>query len=139
MSVNMKRLATYILLLATGIAIGATVSWVNSWYPDRSYVRDKITLGDVLKYSNVLISDDNFSCEGDVKHDVGSVTGSIIELNNLHKRNMLSFGCYQNICTLSVSSCMPWQDQECGNRILKFDINAANEIDTASFTCLDIP
>jgi len=119
--------------------MGGSISWLYSWYPVHSFTRDRVSIEDVLKYSSTPITEANFSCEGDTAHNVGAVIASMMELNNTYKRNMLSFGCYQNICTLMLSSCMPWQWEECGNRILKFEIDDSSQIQTSTFSCIDIP
>lgn len=135
----MNNIPTHILLVLIGGLIGGSISWVLSYYPGFSYVQDKINIEEILKHSNTPITNNNFSCEGETKSNVGSVIGSIIELNNLNKRNMLSFGCYQNICTFMVTNCLPWQSQECGNRILKVNLDEKNKILPDSFSCIDIP
>ena len=135
----MKKISLYILLITIGLVIGGGISWVYSYYPERPYVKDKISIEDILRYSNTTIAENNFSCEGDTKLNVGAVTASIIELNNLNKRNSLTFGCYQNICTLMVSNCLPWKSQECGNRILKLETNEEDQILPSTFSCIDVP
>ncbi len=135
----MKKLLFSILLLVVGASFGAIIMWVNSYYPPAPYSQDAAAFANILKHSNVSISDDNYSCEGKPVTTVGAVFGSIIEFNNLYKRNMLSYGCINNTCALSVSSCMPWQSQECGSRILKFEIDENNVIQTNTFACIDMP
>lgn len=135
----MKKTLIYAALILLGVIIGGSISWFLSYYPSYDYNHDKITIEDILKHSNVTMTKNNFACEGELKQNVASVIGSILELNNLNKRNMLSFGCFQNICTIMVSNCMPWQSQECGSRILKVYINKKNEIQPDTFSCIDIP
>jgi hypothetical protein len=110
-----------------------------SYYPPIEQSPQKITIEDILRYSDTIITEDNYSCEGDRKETVGDVVASIIEFNSSYKRNMLTHGCYGEACTLSVTNCMPWQDQECGSRILKFTISSNNEILESTFTCIDMP
>ena len=133
------RFFTYIVLIGIGAIIGGSVMWISSYYPKSEYVDDKISIADILGHSRIAISKSNFSCQGTVDANVGSVVGSIIELNSVNKRNMLSFGCFQNICTLVVASCAPWQNEECGSRFLKFEIDDANKIQSDTFSCIDIP
>lgn len=134
----MKRLY-YILTLTAAALVGGTISWFYSYFPQADFEQDKINIEDILEYSNVTISEGNFSCGVDVENNVGSVVGSIVELNSLNKRNMLTFGCFENTCSIMVTNCMPWKSQECGNRILKLNINQNNKIITESFTCIDMP
>jgi hypothetical protein len=135
----MKGTLVNILLLGFGVLIGSGVTWVASYYPLLEKPQDKIELGEVLKYSNTIITKDNYSCEGEIQETVGDVVASIIDLNSQHKRNNLSFGCYGDTCALAVSNCMPWQNQECGNRILRFNIDSNDEILESTFTCIDMP
>ncbi len=135
----MKNLLFYSSIIIVSFFFGSMISWSYSYYPHLNYIQDKIKIEDILKYSNTSISKDNFACEGKVKYNVGSVVGSIIELNNLNKRNMLTFGCFENTCTIMVTNCMPWINQECGSRILKFNIDNKNKIISTSFNCIDMP
>ena len=135
----MKKIFFNILLVALGVLIGACFMWVNSYYPPLKYTKDKVGLQNILKYSSTIMTKDNYSCEGETKETVGDVVASIIEINNRYKRNMLSQGCYNDTCTLSVTNCMPWQNQECGSRILRFNINKENVIKESTFTCIDMP
>lgn len=135
----MRQISIYALLVFIGAIIGGGVTWVFSYYPNYDYREDSIKIEDILKYSNVIITKDNFSCEGEINSNVGAVVGSIFESNRSNKRNRLTFGCYQNNCTLMVTNCMPSQSHECGNRILKFYLNEANVIQPDTFSCIDIP
>ncbi|MCP4180187.1 MAG: hypothetical protein GY756_20680 [bacterium] len=136
----MKRFIIYLLILFVGILIGSSYIWIST-YSDTSgnYSENKIELEEVLKYSNTQIKDDNFSCEGETAKTVGAVVGSIYNMNNHNIRNMVSFGCYNNTCSLSISDCKPWQSQECGSRHLVFEINNEKEIDSTTFKCFDVP
>jgi hypothetical protein len=135
----MKLFISHLLVLIVGLFMGGTYMWMSS-YLDRSIEnKTPITLEEVLKYSNTHIEDEHFSCEGEIGETVGAVIGSIYDFNNQNVRNMVSFGCYDSSCVLSISNCKPWQSQECGSRLLRFEINTNKEIDTASFACLDVP
>jgi len=133
----MKVLKT-ILLLLIGVSIGAIVMWFSS-YSTTTPGDPIIKLGDMLSYSRIVISDDNNACEGIVKPSVGDVVASIFEANSLYKRNMMSYGCREDQCVLSVTNCMPWQSTDCGSRMLVFKINTQKEIETSSFRCIDMP
>jgi len=135
----MKKFLIYSLFAVAGTSLGSLITWINSHSNVESFEESTILLESVLAHSNTKITEDNYACEGKPVKTVGAVFASIIELNNLYKRNMLSYGCINRTCALSVSSCKPWQDQECGNRILKFDLNEKNEIETNTFTCIDMP
>jgi hypothetical protein len=135
----MRNSLIYLLIFSLVLVVGATAIWVNSYFPDKTGTNYEAMLEEILVYSNTAISPENYSCEGDPVKTVGSVVASLLELNNINSRNMLSFGCNDKVCTMSVSNCKPWQEQECGSRFLKFFLNEKNGIDVNSFECLDIP
>lgn len=135
----MKKFIFNSILVMLGMLIGSGVAWVYSYYPPLDNLENKVGIDDVLKFSGSLISRDNYSCEGKIKNTVGDVVASIIDLNSSYKRNMLSQDCYKDTCAISVTNCMPWQSQECGSRILKFNIDGNNEILENTFSCIDLP
>jgi len=65
----MKKIILYVFLILTGAVFGAGTSWVLSYYPRAPYVKDKVSVEDVLKFSNVAITENNFSCEGEVNSE----------------------------------------------------------------------
>ena len=129
----------YLLILAFGFALGASVTYVCFYDFSQQAPNAQERLESVLAHSNSLISDDNYSCDGKREDTVGSVVASIIELNQLNKVNMLTYGCYTDTCTISVSTCKPCQDSECSSRFLRFAIDGESNIKPDTFTCLDIP
>jgi hypothetical protein len=135
----MKKYFIYISLVIISAAAGSLITWVNSFGITSAQIEEKVSLEVLLEHSNTVITDSNYSCEGKAVKTVGAVAASIIELNGLYKRNRLSYGCFDNTCVLSVSSCMPWQSLECGSRILKFEIEEDNVIQKHTFTCIDMP
>lgn len=139
----MKMAMKYILFLFVGLFIGATVMWVTSYSKitnsNEQPSEPSIQLSDVLSFSRVAIIAENNACEGIVKPEVGDVIASIFEANSLYKRNMMSYGCGDDQCVLSVTNCMPWQSADCGSRMLFFRINNQKEIDATSFKCIDMP
>ena len=129
----------YIFLLLMGLFIWAAVMWFSSYSSTTVPSDHSIKLGDVLGYSRIIITDENNACEGIVKPNVGDVVASIFEANSMYKRNMMSYGCGEDQCVLSVTNCMPWQSADCGSRMLFFRINKQKEIDLTSFKCIDMP
>ena len=134
----MKRALCVFLLFLMGGIIGAVLVWVDSHKTKKTLTRD-ITLESILAYSATSISPQNFSCEGNVKKTVGAVVASIFENNLLYERNRVSLGCFEKTCTLSVTYCAPWQEQECGSRFLKFKMDPNKSINASSFACIDMP
>jgi uncharacterized protein YaiE (UPF0345 family) len=135
----MKQFISHSFILIVGLLMGGTYIWVSSYLDDPRENKTLITLEEVFKYSNTQIESEHFSCEGETGKTVGAVVGSIYDFNNQNTRNMVSFGCFENTCVLSISDCKPWQSQECGSRLLRFEINTKKEIDPTSFTCIDVP
>lgn len=135
----MKKLFITLFLLAVGAAIGSAATWTNSYKIKAATFEEEVSIEKLLAHSTIEITDSNYACEGKPLKTVGAVVASIIEYNNLSTRNRLSYGCVNNTCSLSISSCKPWQLEECGDRILKFDINDQNGIKLHTFACIDMP
>jgi hypothetical protein len=135
----MKNYITLIVVLLAGIFIGAGSVWFVSYLPVENVQKNQVSISSVLTYSNIKISDSNFSCEGRFEKTVGSVIGELLEYNQKQSRNRLSYHCSGNICELSTSSCNPWQSSECGATILSFKVNSEKTIETDSFRCIDVP
>ena len=119
--------------------MGGCLVWVNSYSGDRIVPNQQELLEEMLSYSEIVISEEHYSCEGKPVKTVGAVVASLLESNNSHTRNILSYGCYGLVCTMSVSNCKPWQESECGSRYLKFNLNNVGNIEASSFTCFDMP
>ena len=128
-----------IFYLIVGVVLGVSVTYV-SFYSD-SYQRSDTNdlMVKILEHSNTSISDDNYSCEGVAVKTVGAVVASLLENNKINKVNNLKYGCLENTCRMSVSSCQPWQSNECSSRFLTFNINSNNEVEKNSFNCFDMP
>ncbi|WP_065187574.1 hypothetical protein [Shewanella woodyi] len=129
----------YLIIFIVGITLGASSTYL--YFHDNSEQRPDTheLIEKILKYSNIPISADNNACEGKAVKTVGSVVASLLELNKMNKVNMLTYGCFGNSCTVSVSSCQPWQDSECSSRFLKFNVDSSNEIKPNTFSCFDMP
>ncbi len=129
----------YLMILVIGIGIGISVTYFQFHSNSMKYLDNNQLLERVFVYSNTLISDDNYACEGKRANTVGSVIASLLALNEINKVNMLTYGCFSDTCSVSVSSCQPWQDQECSTRYLKFNLDNDNKIKPNTFSCLDMP
>ncbi len=135
----MKIIIGKISILFLGIAIGWLCSWVYSYFPSHNESNLDVNLDDIFKFSNTIIESHNYSCEGDDNRIVGAVLGSIFQSNIDNTRNTVSLDCFENKCGLIFNYCKPWQSQECGSRILRFDLNNDDEIIPESFVCIDLP
>ena len=135
----MKKYIFIVVSFLFGIVVGGGVFWISSHKSERTYSNKKIGYEQLLKHSDVKISKNNFHCENYVGRDVAAIFGSILEFNDNSIRNKLTLQCWGAECALMVSSCLPWQSQECGQRALKFELNKKNEIIPSTFKCFDIP
>ncbi len=134
------RLSLIILFSAvSGGFIGGGIVWVISHGEYEALADQREFIESILYNSEIEISQDNNSCEGKPVKTVGAVVASLLESNSTHKRNTLTYGCYESVCTMSVSNCKPWQESECGSRFLKFNINKQGIIDVSTFSCFDMP
>ncbi|MCD8522134.1 MAG: hypothetical protein LRY66_17195 [Saccharospirillaceae bacterium] len=134
---NHSVLSTIIFLL--GAAAGFSAAWIFSYRAEPPLAEQQPLLESVMRYANTEIAAENDACEGSPVTTVGAVIASLLAMNNTTSRNRLTYGCYNEVCTLSVSSCKPWQDQECSTRFLKFERDNQQQILPASFSCLDMP
>jgi len=135
----MKSSMKCMCLLILGIILGGVSVFM---YFHKTNYQDYVYSGlveKVLKYSNQMITDENNSCEGEPINTVGDVVASLLEMNKYNKVNMLSYGCFNDTCTMSLSTCQPWDGEECSSRFLKFNINEQSEIRADSFVCFDMP
>ena len=92
-------------------------------------------LEEVLKYSNVKITEEHFFCEANIKHDVGSVLLVMITnyisdtIGNI--KDDFSYGCYFS----AGDEC----STQCGTIMLRFTRDKNNKPISNSFMCVDIP
>ncbi len=93
----------------------------------------------VLLYSGQEITQENDNCEGADNQNVGDVLSSIVGASLAFTVNPLSASCEGHVCSIVMSNCQPWQDSECGSRLLIFDTELNGNIVPSSFKCLDIP
>jgi hypothetical protein len=135
----MKIVLVNLIVLLVGVAIGVFGNWAGSHYVQRTVVDQQELLEQLMSYSDISISDNNYACEGRAVRTVGAVISSQLEMNAANTRNKLSYGCFENTCTMSISDCKPWQDQECSSRFLRFDIDERNRIVPETFNCFDMP
>ena len=133
------KTVVFTLIAVLGCFAGGSIVWVNSYSAKEKMTEQHELLEAIFANSEILISDENYSCEGKPVKTVGAVVASLLEYNLTQKRNALSYGCYESVCTMSVSDCKPWQKSECGSRFLKFNINAKGNIDVSTFSCFDMP
>ncbi|MCR9906961.1 hypothetical protein NB545_05695 [Vibrio campbellii] len=135
----LNRLLRYLVVFGVGVTCGVLLTYAH-FYENLQQKSDTHELMErVLEYSNVPISADNYACEGKPLRTVGSAVASLLEFNKSNRLNMLTYGCFSDSCTISVSSCQPWRDSECSSRFLKFNIANNSEINPDTFSCIDMP
>jgi len=129
----------YLLILSLGIALGSLFTWINTYTNIQGLSDEQELLEKILVYSNTTISDENNSCEWIPVKTVGAAVASLLELNKVNERNMLTYGCFNDTCSMSITMCTPWKDFECSSRFLKFNIDSDNKILPSTFMCFDMP
>ncbi|GAA3921181.1 hypothetical protein [Litoribacillus peritrichatus] len=129
----------YLMVFLLGLFIGIFVVWQDSYQFRAHDLEQHELLEKVLANSNTAILEENYACEGRPVRTVGAVMASLIESNKTNIRNELTYGCFESTCTISISDCKPWQDQECSTRFLKFNVNDQKTIQTETFSCIDMP
>jgi hypothetical protein len=135
----MKVILISLFFLVTGISGGWFLCWVTSYFASETEQVLSVDLEQLFKFSETQISDEKYSCEGNENRTVGAVLASIFQSNMSMPRNSVSLNCYENACGLIYNYCKPWQSQECGSRILRFDLTEKMEIIPESFSCIDAP
>ena len=132
------KLIVSITLIAFGALLGWWGSWAYSYFPSKEEEL-YVNLEEIFQFSETEITDGNYSCEGEGNKTVGAVLGSIFQRNMESLRNSISLLCHENKCGLIYDYCKPWQSQECGSRILRFDLSENKVIIPGSFICIDAP
>ncbi|MES2820869.1 MAG: hypothetical protein V4812_17995 [Pseudomonadota bacterium] len=135
----MKNYVNILLSLVVGGFVGASVVWIDAYLPQPAQQTNIVSLSKLLELSHVHIAQDHYFCESADDRTVGAVVGSIFEWNLDNIRNRVNLSCSQGRCELSISQCGPWQNSECGSRILSFEVTPNKDIAAGTFQCLDIP
>ncbi len=133
------RYVIYVILIASGSALGSLVTWYNSYSTKEitsDYVQDFERL---LLKSDTIIIDENMSCENWFDNKISSVLSDLIYQNMFNNRNMTTFSCIDNVCYFSLSYCKPWQSQECSTVFLKYEIESNRDIIEDSVMCIVAP
>jgi len=144
----MKTYLKIIIGVQLGVVAGGLAVWAGTHASSGSLlnddspgVREQLSL--LTRYSNIKISTNNYSCESiafsGARPTVGDVMASMMNSNLSSTRNRQSFECMDNICTLSISDCKPWQSSECSTRFLKYEVDQQQKINPSSFNCIDVP
>ncbi len=127
------------LAFALGVSVGGAGVWLYYVSDKPSSVDQSQFLEQLLAHAEVEILGEHYGCEGKPVKTVGAVVSSLLEFNAASRSNQLSYGCYQNTCSMSFSHCKPWQGEECSSRFLTFELNEIGAINPASFRCFDLP
>nr|WP_086940916.1 hypothetical protein [Thaumasiovibrio occultus] len=124
------------IVFGAAIGVGGHFFWIhNQVTPVTS---DATALKLAFEHSQLVLSESQNSCSDNATpFTVGDALASVLELSELYDVNRLDYGCGYGVCTVSVSSCPPWQDSECGQRFLRIDVTP--EFEPTSFTCFDMP
>ncbi len=135
---RLKGLFIVLLSLYLGFKAG---SYYDQWksYEYHKTFPSTLSMKSLFTYTDVSISDEHFSCEGERLQTVGEVMASIFSHNQSYERNKVEYGCYGDECILSVTDCSPFKSSECGSRILRLSITPDGKALTDSFSCIDMP
>jgi hypothetical protein len=136
---NRLKKTIYLIILVFGLMVGTALSWVYFYTHSQANSDNQQLLENLLQYANTAITNDNYACTGKPVKTVGATIASLLELNSTSKINSLSYGCFKETCTVSVTSCAPWQTNECSSRFLTFTIDGSNNIQPNTFSCFDLP
>lgn len=115
-------------------------------------LKDKNPSGDSPAYSALVsllalgpqvLSPEETGCQ-DILQSNGEVTvagvvASLVEMNSSRDVNGLSYGCFENSCSLAYDGCPPWRESECSSRFLRFDLSDSGEIEISSISCFNVP
>ena len=96
-------------------------------------------ISQILLHSNQEIADGNYRCESGGNQNAREVLSSIIGGGLAYTVNPLSAGCANGAYSVVLNHCRPWQNSECGSRVLVFNKAPSGNIVPSSFKCLDIP
>ncbi len=135
----LRNIIICIFIFIIGIVVGGSLCWLKSYHQKDSYYNYSDEIQKIIKFEKSIISKENFSCEDYMPKDVGSLVAIIFGWNMVNNINMVSFGCHQKICHLAISNCKPWQDQECGQTFLVYEVNEHNLIKEKTFKCIQVP
>ncbi len=119
------------------------IGWYSKFvhfYSDVNYVNStSVQLTKFLSSSNISITDDNFSCENEVERNAGKLFAKMVGNSMAHTASTMTAGCTNLTCSITYNYCKPWQNMECGSRILVYEIDLKHSIKADSFKCLDLP
>jgi len=144
----MKTYLKIVIGVQLGVIVGGLAVWAGTYISSGNLSDDHSPevceqLALLARYSNILIPAKNFNCEGVAftgsRATVGDVMASMMNSNLTSTRNQQSFECIENVCTLSISDCKPWQSSECSTRFLKYELDQQQKIKPNSFNCIDVP
>jgi hypothetical protein len=125
--------------LIVGSILGGVATWLISYRSFPETDLQYLQLDELLKNSNYQIEDQNWSCENISQKNIGSVLSRMFSDNIDNSRNQIGYGCVNETCNFHMSYCKPWQNEECSELILKFDIlqSGLPKIETAN--CILMP
>lgn len=144
----MKPYLNVVIGVQVGVLTGGLAVWAGSYSDSSDLIVERAEpvseqLALLQCYSHMPIQTENFNCSDihliGLKPTVGDVLASMMSSNLTSVRNRQSFECIDNVCSLSISDCKPWQSSECSTRVLKYEIDQDQQIKPDSFHCIDVP
>jgi hypothetical protein len=128
-----------VIFTLMGCAIGAITTWLHFYSLDGRNDESNIKYSSLFQLEDRVIPEGKFSCANFKDRKVGTVLARILEQNDRSPLNRITKGCFENKCSVSYGSCMPWQYDSCGSTILYFELNHSEEIVPSSIKCIQVP
>lgn len=133
-----KLFKTVCFILSSAVA-GVILAWFYIHSIEKRQGGQSFQLEDIFASSTQRIADEKFHCEDYIGRSVGSVLANIFDSNHAGYLNAINQSCFGNKCSISHSSCKPWQSDSCGSTVLYFELNTEDQIDPLSFSCVQVP
>lgn len=131
-----KGFANYFIVLILGALLGIACTYV--WSEVKVIPEQKEMIKNVLSYAGNKINKENNHCSPNL-NTVTDVINSIFMDGSDSYINRVRAGCNGNQCLITTSSCKPWQQSECGQRILRYTRTAGTPEKYSDFICQDLP
>ncbi|CCO45517.1 conserved hypothetical protein [Vibrio nigripulchritudo SOn1] len=127
-----------LVVLVLAVILGWFGKDVHSQLAVRNASESDALLSQVLKHANVPLRQEQRACYYN-SETVGDVVASLVSNNMQNHINRLDAGCFEQTCTISLSSCLPWETSECDQTLLKYETAQNGSIKPETFQCISIP
>lgn len=129
----------HLLFLVAGVLCGGLAHYLYFYSTDHGPLVDRGVINALVQHADHPISEANNGCRLPRFKTVGSVLADLVAENSRNNYNALMAGCINQVCSLSLSYCKPWQHQECNQVFLQYRQDEQGRVITESFHCFDMP